>query len=322
MKVLISDKMSESVISRLNDHGIEVAYEPGISHDRLMQLVPATHGLIVRSATRVTAEVIAAAKLLRVIGRAGTGVDNIDVAAATASRIAVLNSRGANSTSAAEHTFALMIALARKIAAAHASVVAGKWERSAFMGMELSGKSLGIVGIGQIGKEVASRALAFGMHVFAYDPFLSAAEITALGVQPLELPAMLRQCHFITFHLPLNSSTRHMISHPQLDQANRSLHIINVSRGGIIDEPALQQALVQGKIAGAALDVFENEPPGENRFAGLDNVIMTPHLGASTMDAQERIATVIADGVAAYLLRNETVNLVNPAILQLNPTTN
>jgi len=315
MKVLISDNISKSCLEHLRGHGLDAANEPGLSHEQLAEQIPLYHGLIVRSATKVTRDILAAGKNLRVVGRAGTGVDNIDVAAATASGIAVLNARGANAISAAEHTFALMISLARRIPAAHASISSGKWERAIFAGTELFGKKIGIVGLGQIGKEVAVRAAAFGMRVTGHDPFLDATQFAAAGVAQLGIDAMLAQCDFMTFHSPLNAETRHMISHREFEIANKKLHVINVARGGIIDEAALYDALRQGRIAGAALDVFETEPPDASRFAGLPNVVMTPHLGASTAEAQERIAVSIADGVADYLLHRRAANVVNPEVL-------
>lgn len=315
MKVLISDIISNTCVKHLREHGLDAVYEPGVGHNQLARMIPVYHGLIVRSATKVSRDILIAGKNLRVVGRAGTGVDNIDVAIATDLGIAVLNAPGANAISAAEHTFALMISLARRIPAAHASISAGKWERSTFSGMELCGKNLGIVGLGRIGREVAVRAAAFGMQLTGYDPFLEASQFDELGVRQLGINGMLEQCDFITFHSPLNAETRHLISYPEFERANQNLHLINVARGGIVDETALIAALTQGKIAGAALDVFETEPPDVQRFAGLRNLIMTPHLGASTTDAQERVAVSIADGVVNYLLRQQATNLVNPTVL-------
>lgn len=312
MKVLISDAVTKTCIAILEQNNIAVDYRPGLSADELRKVIPEFDGLIVRSATKVTAEIIKAASNLRVIGRAGTGVDNIDVAAATGQGIVVLNSRGGNTLSAAELTFALMMSLARNIPAAHASMTAGKWERSKFVGVELSGKKLGIVGFGQIGKEVAKRAQAFGMIVSAFDPLLEPADFSAHGVTQEPVDDLLRTCDFMTLHVPLMDATRHMISEAQFEICNPNLKLINVARGGIVDEAALERALTAGKLAGAALDVFENEPPGDNPLIGLDKIITTPHLGARTIDAQERIAREIAETVAHALHGREVSNLVNP----------
>lgn len=316
LKILISDPVAERCLSNLRQNNFEVHYEPGLSPEELLEIVGNYHGLIVRSATNVTADVIHRAKNLKVIGRAGTGVDNIDVEAATENCIAVLNSKGGNTISAAEHTFALMIALARNIAVAQASMSAGKWERGAFTGVELFGKKLGIVGLGQIGKEVAKRAKAFGMNICAFDPLLSSDEFTSLGIEQLDLEGLFMHCDFITLHLPLNENTRHLIGEKQFEISKRNLRIINVARGGIVDEGALYDALKTDKIAGAALDVFEKEPPGDNPLIGLKNVITTPHLGASTVDAQERIAEAIAEGVADFLQNKNVDSIVNPEVLQ------
>ncbi len=315
MKILISDKVAASCINRLQDLGLQVANKPGIDREQLCSIVTEFDGLIVRSATKVTAEVIACADKLRVIGRAGTGVDNIDLTAATARGIAVLNSRGGNTLAAAEHAFAMLISLARNIPAAHASLASGKWERAAFVGVELFGKKLGIVGLGQIGREVATRAQAFAMGVYAYDPFLAATAFAQAGVQQLQFDEIFEKCDFVTLHLPLNASTRHLVSDELFAKSNPGLRLINVARGGVVDEEALCRALQTGRIAGAAIDVFEDEPPVKNRFVGLPNVVMTPHLGASTTDAQERIATEIAESVFNCLSGNTVDNLVNPEVL-------
>lgn len=311
MKVLISDAVAKTCIAILEESDIAVDYRPGLSPDELREVISEFDGLIVRSATKVTAEIIKAASSLRVIGRAGTGVDNIDVAAATGQGIAVLNSRGGNTLSAAELTFALMMSLARNIPAAQASMTAGKWERTKFVGVELSGKKLGIVGFGQIGKEVAKRAQVFGMSVSAFDPLLEPADFLAHGVTQEPVDDLLRTCDFLTLHVPLMDATRHMISDTQFEICNPNLKLINVARGGIVDEAALERALIAGKLAGAAIDVFEKEPPGDNPLIGLDKIITTPHLGASTIDAQERIAHEIAETVAHVLHGREVSNRVS-----------
>lgn len=310
-KVLISDAVDESCVSLLESRGCCVDNRPSLTPEELRQCVAGYQGLIVRSATKVTADVIAAAPVLRVVGRAGTGVDNIDLAAASSHGIAVLNSPGGNTISAAEQTFALMIALARQIGAAYVSMREECWQRSRFSGVELYGKTLGVVGLGQIGKEVAKRALAFGMRVVAFDPVLSSEDFSAVGVEQLDFEALVRNSHFITLHVPLNDHTRGLISHRQFAICRQDLRLINVCRGGVVDEDALYEALTSGRIAGAALDVFSSEPPSDYRFSKLDNVITTPHLGASTIDAQKRIAVEIAATVADYLHGERVSNIVN-----------
>lgn len=310
-KVLISDQMSPRCIAALRKHAVEVEYKPGLSTADLLEEITFYDGLIVRSASKVTAEIIDRAKNLKVIGRAGAGVDNIDVPKASAKRIAVLNSRGGNTISAAEHTFAMMISLARNIPAAHLSMRAGKWERGAFTGVELFGKKLGIVGLGQIGKEVAKRAQVFGMKVFSYDPFLSDSDFAVLNIKQASIEDILGRCDFVTLHLPVNAETRNLISDKAFDICNPRLRIINVARGGIINEAALVRAIESKKIAGAAIDVFAEEPPGDTPLSHFTNVITTPHLGASTIDAQERIAVEIADNVVSYLREKKAASIVN-----------
>lgn len=310
-KVLISDQMSANCIAALRKHEIAVEYKPGLAATNLLEEITPYHGLIVRSATKVTADVIARAKNLKVIGRAGAGVDNIDVAKASENGIAVLNSRGGNTISAAEHTFAMMISLARNIPAAHISMRDGKWERSAFTGVELFGKKLGIIGLGQIGKEVAKRAQVFGMKIFSYDPFLADSDFSTLNITQASIEDILRQCDFVTLHLPINADTRNLISDKEFDICNPGLRMINVARGGIINEAALVRAIEGKKINGAAIDVFAEEPPGDTPLSHFDNVITTPHLGASTIDAQERIAVEIADNVVSYLREKKAASIVN-----------
>lgn len=310
-KVLISDKMSANCVAALRKHAIEVEYKPGLAAADLLEEIASYDGLIVRSATKVTSKIIDRAEKLKVIGRAGSGVDNIDVPKASEKGIAVLNSRGGNTISAAEHTFAMMISLARNIPAAHISMRDGKWERSAFTGVELFGKKLGIIGLGQIGKEVAKRAQVFGMKIFSYDPFLADSDFTSLDITQASVEDILRQCDFMTLHLPINAETRNLISDKAFDICNPQLRMINVARGGIIDEVALVRAIKGKKIAGAAIDVFAEEPPGDTPLSHFANVITTPHLGASTIDAQERIAVEIADNVVSYLREKTAVSIVN-----------
>ena len=313
-KILISDAVEKTCAAILEDHGFEVDYSPGLSAAQLPDKIAGCQGLIVRSATTVTADVLRHAKELKIVGRAGSGVDNIDVPAATELGIAVVNSRGANTVTTAEHTFAMMMALARRIPMAHISLVAGKWERGEFMGVELFKKKLGIIGLGQIGKEVARRALAFGMTVAAYDPFLKETDFAAIGVQQQSVADILRTSDFVTLHLPLNAETKHLISDAQFANCKKGLRIINVARGGVIDEGALLRALESGQVAGAALDVYESEPPTGNPLVGHPFVVTTPHLGASTVDAQANVANMIAEYVADYLNGKDVPCLVNPGV--------
>jgi len=315
MRILISDHVDGCCGEILRQQGLIVDYSPGASPAQLVEKIAAADGLVVRSATKVTADVIAHAPKLRVIGRAGAGVDNIDVAAATQRRIAVFNAAAANTISATEHTLALMLALARHIPRAHQSLVQGKWNRTAFPGAELSGKFLGVIGLGKIGREVAARAQAFGMKVMAYDPLIPAAEFADAGVEACTFDHLIRNSDFITIHAPFSGDTRYLIGEQQLQICKPSLRIVNTARGGIIDERALYQALQEGRIAGAALDVFENEPPGDLPLLKLDNVVATPHLGASTIEAQQRVAEEIARSVADFLLHGKVDNIVNSEVL-------
>jgi D-3-phosphoglycerate dehydrogenase len=312
MRILISDQVDEVCREILLEHGFEVDFSPGAPPAMFLEKIAAADGLVVRSATKVTAEVMSRAPKLRVIGRAGAGVDNIDVAAATKHGIAVFNAAAANTISAAEHTMALMLALAREIPQAHASVSAGKWNRSAFQGVELSGKTLGVIGLGKIGREVAARAKAFGMKIVGYDPLITSEDFAKAGVVPLTLDELFRNGDFITIHTPFSGDTKYLIGDVQLRICKSGLRLVNCARGGIIDEQALLNALQDRRVAGAALDVFENEPPGDHPLLKLPNVIATPHLGASTIEAQRRVAEEIAASVADYLLHGKFENIINP----------
>ncbi len=315
-KVLISDAVDADCVALLEKKGCVVTYTPGLSAADLQACISQYHGLVVRSATKVTADIITTAVNLRVIGRAGTGVDNVDLIAATRNKIAVLNSPGGNTISAAEQTFALMIALARKIPAAYLSMRDEQWQRGQFVGVELFGKTLGIVGLGQIGKEVASRSLAFGMKVIAFDPVLSPEDFEAIGVKEVDFDSLIAQSDFITLHVPLNRHTRNLISDEQFAVCKKELRLINVSRGGVVDEAALYRAVESGKVAGAALDVFESEPPADFRLSKLTNIITTPHLGASTIDAQKRLASEIGETLSDYLHGKAVPNIVNATELK------
>ncbi|MEK7799336.1 MAG: phosphoglycerate dehydrogenase, partial [Acidobacteriota bacterium] len=311
MKVLIADKILPVCAEVLRRAGIEADHRPGISRDDLLRAVADVEGIVVRSDTRIGAEVLQAAPRLRVVGRAGAGVDNIDVPAATKRGIVVMNAPGENTISAAEHTLSLLLALARQIPQADRSMKAGRWDRGRFLGVELFGKVLGILGLGKVGREVAARARAFGMEVIAYDPVLSEDVAARLGAALVPIEAVYERSDFISLHLPLSAGTRHLIGRQELQRCRRGVRILNVARGGIVDEAALVEGLQSGQVAGAALDVFETEPPAGSPLLALDSVILTPHLGASTQEAQEKVAVRIAEQIAAYLKDGLVTNAVN-----------
>lgn len=310
-KILISDKMSPLAAEVLKDRGLEVDVLPGLDPKALIETIPDYDALIVRSATKASAEVIAAAPNLQVIGRAGIGVDNIDVDAATQRGVVVMNTPGGNSTTTAEHAIALLFALARQVPAADRSTQGGKWEKSRFMGVELTGKVLGVIGCGNIGAIVADRARGLHMRVLAYDPYLSPDRAEDLGVDKVELEELLARADFITLHVPLTDQTRGIIDAAALAICKRGVRIINCARGGLVVEADLKAALDSGQVAGAALDVFEQEPAKENALFGLDNVVATPHLGASTSEAQEKVAVQVAEQIADYLLTGAVTNALN-----------
>ncbi len=311
MKVLIADTVSPTCAEVLRRAGLEAAHRPGLGRKELMRAIADAEGLVVRSDTQVTEEVIAAAPRLRVVGRAGAGVDNIDVAAATRRGVVVMNAPGENTISAAEHTMSMILALARQIPAADRSMRAGRWERGRFLGVELLGKTLGILGLGKVGREVAARARVFGMEVIGADPVLSEEMAARLGVTLLPIEAIYERSDILTLHLPLTAETRHLIGRAQLLRCRPGVRIVNVARGGILDEGALVEAIREGRVAGAALDVFETEPPAGSPLLSLDAVILTPHLGASTQEAQEKVAARIAEQIAAFLKEGLVVNAVN-----------
>lgn len=312
MKILISDSLSEEGIQVLKDAGFEVIYKPGLTIEELKKEIADVDGLIIRSGTKVTREVIESARKLKVIGRAGTGLDNVDIQSANEKGIVVMNVPGGNTLSAAEHTLALLFSLARKIPQANSSVKEGRWERKKFMGVELNGKTLGIIGLGRIGSIVAERALCMKMKVLAYDPFVSPEFAVKRGIELVSLDELLSRSDFITIHTPLTKETYHLLNRETLAKVKKGAYIINCARGGIIDEQALYDALISGQVAGAALDVFEKEPPDpENPLLRLDNVIVTPHLGASTVEAQKVVAIEIAKQVVDYLLHGIVRNAVN-----------
>jgi D-3-phosphoglycerate dehydrogenase len=295
-RVLISDDLSPAAVAIFKDRGVDADVKVGLSKDELEKIIKTYDGLAVRSATKVTEKVIAAANgHLKVIGRAGIGVDNIDVKAATAKGIIVMNTPFGNSITTAEHAISLAMALARQIPAADVSTQAGKWEKSKFMGVELFGKNLGVIGCGNIGSIVADRAIGLKMKVIAFDPFLSPERAVEIGVEKVELDDLLRRADFITLHTPLTEKTRNIIDAAALKKTKPGVRIINCARGGLVDERALAAALKSGHVAGAAFDVFEVEPAKESVLFGLPNVICTPHLGAATSEAQENVALQVAE---------------------------
>lgn len=310
-RVLIADALSAAALQVFADRGIAAEAHVGLGKDELAALIPDYDGLAVRSATKATAKLLAAAPRLRVIGRAGIGIDNIDVAAATSRGIIVMNTPFGNSITTAEHAITLMMALARQLPEADRSTQAGKWEKSRFLGTEVTAKTLGVIGCGNVGANVATRAIGLAMKVIAYDPFLSAERAATLGVEKVELDALLARADFITLHTPLTEKTRRLIDAAALARCKRGARIINCARGGLIDESALAEALRSGHIAGAALDVFEVEPAHDNPLFGLPGLIATPHLGASTTEAQENVAIQIAEQMSDYLLTGAITNAVN-----------
>src|SRR5437868_10511847 len=310
-KVLIADELSPRAVEILTARGIEADVATGLGAAELQRRLPGSEGLAVRSATKVTAELLDAAGDLKVIGRAGIGVDNLDVAAATERGVVVMNTPYGNAITAAEHTIAMMFALARQIPAADRSTQAGKWQKSRFMGVELSAKTLGIIGCGNIGAIVANRAQGLAMRVVAYDPFLSPERALELGVERLSLDELFARADFITLHTPLTDATRNIIDAAALAKMKRGVRLINCARGGLVLEADLAAALDSGHVAGAAIDVFAEEPATESPLFGRDNVVVTPHLGAATAEAQENVAVQIAEQIADFLLTGAVANAVN-----------
>lgn len=311
-KVLISDKLSDRAVDIFRQRGIDVDFEPGLSAEDLLARIGDYDGLAIRSATKVTEAVLAAGNgRLKVVGRAGIGVDNVDLAAATRFGTVVMNTPFGNSITTAEHAISMMMALARQIPAADASTRAGKWEKSKFMGVELFGKTLGLIGAGNIGAIVADRAQGLKMKVVAFDPFLSPQRARDLGVEKVDLDTLLGRADFITVHTPLTEGTRNLIDAAALEKCKTGVRIINCARGGIVDEKALKDGLESGKVAGAALDVFVEEPARDNPLFALENVVATPHLGAATEEAQENVALQVAEQMSDYLLTGAITNALN-----------
>ena len=310
-KVLIADKMSPRAEEIFKNRGVAVDVITGLVPDELMKIIDQYDGLAIRSSTKVTSQIINIASHLRVIGRAGIGVDNIDVATATLQGIVVMNTPFGNSITTAEHAIAMMFALAREIPLANQSTQAGKWEKNRFVGVELNHKILGVIGCGNIGSIVVDRAQGLKMKVIAFDPFLTPERAVDIGVDKVDLDVLLAQSDFITLHTPLTDNTRHIIDMTSLAKMKKGVRIINCARGGLIVEKDLKDFLDKEHVAGAALDVFENEPATENIFFGMDNVVCTPHLGASTVEAQVNVAVQVAEQISDYLLTGAVNNAIN-----------
>ena len=310
-KVLISDKMDPRAAQIFRERGVEVDEITGKTKDELIAMIGDYDGLAIRSATKVTADVIAAAKNLKVIGRAGIGVDNVDIPAASAAGIVVMNTPFGNSITTAEHAIALMFALARQLPEADLSTQAGKWEKNRFMGVELTSKTLGLIGAGNIGSIVADRARGLKMKVVAYDPFLTPERAVDLGIEKVTLDELLARADFITLHTPMTSETRNILSAEALAKTKKGVRIINCARGGLIDEAALTAAMDSGQVGGAALDVFVEEPATQSPLFGTPNFISTPHLGASTSEAQVNVAIQVAEQMADFLMSGGVTNALN-----------
>jgi D-3-phosphoglycerate dehydrogenase / 2-oxoglutarate reductase len=316
LRILVSDDISERGLQPLREAGFQIDKQVGLSPQELAKTIGGYSGLVVRSETKVTADLLSEGPDLRVVGRAGVGVDNIDVNAATARGVVVMNAPDGNTITTAEHTLALLISLARRVPQANTSLRQGKWERKRFIGVELQGKTLGIVGLGRIGRVVASRARAFGMNIVAYDPFIASEQARDLEIEIKPLDEVFARADFLTVHTPLTAETRGIVGADAFKGMKDGVRIINCARGGLIDETALYEAIKSGKVAGAALDVFETEPPApENPLLSLDEVIATPHLGASTAEAQEGVAFTVAEQMRDYLLTGALRGAVNvPAL--------
>ena len=315
-RVLITDNLSAAGLRLLKDAGLEVDVRNGLKPLEVREALKEADGIIIRSGTTLTAELLKDQKRLKVIVRAGVGVDNIDLAAATREGIVVMNTPAGNTTSTAEHTIAMLLALSRNIGPASASMKAGKWDRKSYTGTQLAGKTLAVVGLGRIGLAVAKRAIGLEMKVIGYDPFLSAERALEFGIEIVrQVDDLIERCDFLTVHTPLTDETRGLINAERMARMKKGVRIVNCARGGIVDEAALADAIEQGHVAGAALDVFVQEPPGDSRLVKLPGVLTTPHLGASTDEAQELVAVEAAEIISGYLLRNEVRHAVNMAPL-------
>ncbi|MDW8125986.1 MAG: phosphoglycerate dehydrogenase, partial [Geminicoccaceae bacterium] len=310
-RVLVADELSPAALEVFERRGVVADVRTGLGKDRLIAVIKDYDGLVVRSATKVTAEVLAAAERLQVVGRAGIGVDNIDLEAATARGVIVMNTPFGNAVTTAEHTISLMLAMCRQIPAADRSTRAGKWEKSRFLGVELMGKTLGLIGCGNIGSIVADRAQGLKMRVIVYDPYLGPERAKELGVEKVELDELLARADIISLHTPLTDQTRNILSRERLARTKRGVRIVNCARGGLLDEEALAELVKSGHIAGAALDVFAEEPLRASPLFELEQVVLTPHLGASTREAQENVAIQIAEQICDYLTTGAIVNALN-----------
>ncbi len=312
-RVLVSDALSDTAVQIFRNHGVDVDFRPelGKDKDKLLEIIGDYDGLAIRSATKVTEKIIAAASRLKVIGRAGIGVDNVDIPAASRRGIIVMNTPFGNSITTAEHAIALMFAVARQLPEANASTHAGKWEKNRFMGVEITGKTLGIIGCGNIGSIVAMRGVGLKMHVIAFDPFLSESRAEELGVEKVDLDAVFARADFITLHTPMTDKTKGIINKAAFAKMKDGVRIINCARGGLVVEADLIEALKSGKVAGAGIDVFETEPATENALFNMANVVCTPHLGASTSEAQENVALQVAEQMSDYLVRGAVSNAIN-----------
>ncbi|NHQ75797.1 phosphoglycerate dehydrogenase [Roseovarius gahaiensis] len=312
-KVLVSDKLSETAVQIFRDRGIDVDFMPELGKDKekLAEVIGQYDGLAIRSATKVTPTILEAATNLKVVGRAGIGTDNVDKEAASKKGVIVMNTPFGNMITTAEHAIAMMFAVARQIPEASTSTHAGKWEKSKFMGTELTGKTLGVIGAGNIGGIVCDRARGLKMKVVAYDPFLGQEKADKMGVEKVELDELLARADFITLHVPLTDQTRNILSRENLEKTKKGVRIINCARGGLVDETALADLLKSGHVAGAGFDVFAEEPATDNPLFGLPNVVCTPHLGAATTEAQENVALQVAEQMADYLLTGAVTNALN-----------
>jgi D-3-phosphoglycerate dehydrogenase len=311
VKVLIADKLSPAAVAIFTTRGVDFDIKVGLSKEELIAVAPEYDAFAIRSGAKVDKDVIAAATKLKVIARAGIGVDNVDIPAATAKGVIVMNTPFGNSITTAEHAIAMMFALARQLPAADVSTQAGKWEKNRFMGVEVTGKTLGLIGAGNIGSIVADRANGLRMKVVAFDPFLSPERAVEMGVEKLELDDLLARADFITLHTPLTDKTRNILSAENLAKTKKGVFIINCARGGLVDEVALRKLLDEGHVAGAGFDVFSAEPAKENPLFGSDKVVATPHLGASTNEAQENVALQVAEQISDYLLTGAVTNALN-----------
>ena len=310
-KVLISDSLSPQAIAVLKEAGIDVDVKIDLSEADLISIIAEYDGIAIRSATKLNAKVLAAATRLKVIGRAGIGVDNIDLPAATAQKIQVMNTPFGNSTATAELAITHLMAVARQLGSANSTTHAGKWLKNKYMGVEVTGKTLGVIGCGNIGSIVAERAQGLKMKVIAYDPSLDLERARNLGVDKVELDELLRDADFITLHTPMTPQTKYILNKDTLAKTKKGVRIVNCARGGLIHEGDLKAAIESGHVAGAALDVLEVEPGKENALFGMEQLTMTPHLGASTVEAQENVALQVAEQIADYLKTGAVVNAVN-----------